>query len=724
MPGPIPSRLRARLLGGGVAVLATLLPATLPHGQDLPASLVADQVTYDRETRLLTASGDVEVLYQGRVLRAERIIYDEPRNEIRAEGPIVLTDPAGGVILADAAALTPDLQEGLISSARLLIDGQMQMAAAEVRRHGGRFDTLYRTIASSCTICAENPTPTWALRASRVTHDEIERRIYLENARFELFGLPAGYFPRLSIPAPGVTRASGFLVPSFLQSDIYGFGFKLPYYRTFGPSADATVTPFVTTEGARLLEGQYRQRLPNGGFDISGVLALSDGLPEGDYPEVRGTLAAVGTYGFGDGFAVDFDLEVASDNSFLQQFDYSDDDRLTSTLSLNRTTADEYVSLGTVAFQSLRDDEDTDTIPFVLPEFTYRRLIDTPGIGGRLGLDANSLGILRDVGGNMVRMGAGFDWNRDWLLPRGVLAKATAATAIDTYQSWDYAETPNGTLARAVPTVAVEMRWPLVRAKGRAAHVIEPIAQVAYSRAFGDEDVPNEDSQLPEFDETNLFSLNRFPGEDRLETGLRANLGVSYTRQDPAGWSIGATLGQVIRSEPLEDFADGTGLAGRWSDYVAAVSLDFAAGLSLVNRALFGSDLEFRRNEFAMAWFGERANLRAAYLFLAEDDSNPILGPQPETSEVALDARYRFRPNWEMRGLWRYDVASKSNLRAGAGLTYGNECAEFELSVLRRYTSSTNLPPSTSIGFNLRLAGIGEAGEREWPARVCMARGA
>ena len=124
-----------------------------------------------------------------------------------------------------------------------------------------------------------------------------------------------------------------------------------------------------------------------------------------------------------------------------------------------------------------------------------------------------------------------------------------------------------------------------------------------------------------------------------------------------------------------------------------------------------------------MAWDAERTGVRAAYVYLAEDNSNPFVGPQPETNEVALEARYRVRPNWEVRGLWRYDLASNSNLRAGAGVTYGNECAEFDLSVSRRYTSSDNVPPSTSIGFNLRLAGIGEDGEREWPARVCMARG-
>ena len=188
------------------------------------------------------------------------------------------------MLIADSATLSSDLKEGLISSARLLIAGKMQLAAAEIRRHEGRYSTLYRTVASSCTVCAGNPTPTWAFRASRVTRDEVKRRLYLEDARFELFGIPVGYFPRLSLPEPGVRRASGVLVPSFLQSGIYGFGFKLPYYRTLGPSADATITPFVTTTGAKLLEGEYRKRLANGGFDVSGVLALDDGLPDEGYP--------------------------------------------------------------------------------------------------------------------------------------------------------------------------------------------------------------------------------------------------------------------------------------------------------------------------------------------------------------------------------------------------------------------------------------------------------
>jgi LPS-assembly protein len=708
-------------LGGLLVTAAALVPTGPNRAQEPPASLIADQVTYDRETRVLTASGNVEVLYQGRVLRADRIVYDEAADEIRAEGDLLLTDPAGGVLMAEAAALTPDLEEGLITSARLLIAGKMQMAAAEVRRTGGRYSTLYRTVASSCTICAENPTPTWALRASRVTQDELERRIYLENARLELFGVPVGFLPRLSIPAPGVERASGFLEPRFLSSDIYGFGIKTPYYRVLGSSADATLTPFVTTEGAALIEGEYRRRYASGGFDFWGVFALDDGQDEGG-GFGRGAFHSTGEFALPRGFDFDFDLAAASDDTFLTEFDYSDTDQLTSFARVRRTRANEFIGLGTIAFQDLSDVGRSADVPFVLPQFFYRRLSGYPDEGiGRLGVSLNSLGVLRETGSNSFRVGGQLDWQRDATLPHGILASGTAQALLDVYQIRDNPTIGDGVEVQAAPTLAGEVRWPWVRHSGAADHVIEPVVQVVYVRALQDQDeIPNEDSRLPEFDETNLFAFNRFPGLDRLETGLRANMGISYTRQDPSGWSAGFTLGRILRADPLDEFASGTGLDGRWSDYVAAVSVDFAWGLTAINRALFDTGMGFRRNELALAYDGERGGLRAAYVYLAEDDSDPELGFVPETSEVSLDARFRVRPNWELRGLWRYDVASHSNLRAGAGITYGNECAEFDLSVQRRYTSSDNLPPSTSIGFSLRLAGIGEKGQEDWPARVCM----
>jgi len=546
--------LRAMLLA--LPLLVAPGPGPAP-AQTAPASLVADTVTFDEATEELTASGDVEVLYEGRVLRAERIVYDAGAEEIRVTGPMTLTDPDGVVFLADAAALSPDLREGLIEGARLLIDGRLQLAAAELRRSGGRFNTLYNTVASSCVVCAENPTPTWAVRASRITQDEAGQRIYFENATVELLGIPVLYTPRLSFPDPRVERASGVLLPTAQQSEIYGFGVKLPYYHVLGPSADLTVTPFLTTGGAVILEGEYRRRLRGGGFDLAGAFAIDDGLGDG---AGRGWFSGIGDHQLPRDFVLGFDINLASDDSFLQQFDYSDTDLLTSVVGVERTRRNGFFLVDGIYFQSLREDEDTSTIPFVLPNLTYRRVIDTHEFG-RLGYNVDALGITREIGRNVFRAGGGADWRHDWTAANGLLFSATAATEFDIYQVFGDPDRDDGARGRAVPIASAELRWPHLRTTAHAQHVIEPAVQLVYSSYLGAEDVPNEDSRLPEFDDTNLFSLNRFPGRDRWETGLRANVGVSYTRYDPTGWSMGATIGRVLRTEEVDAFSEGC--AGR-----------------------------------------------------------------------------------------------------------------------------------------------------------------
>lgn len=712
------------------AVLAVIIASALagtaqaqPSGQ--PVTLMADEVAYDRETGQLVASGTVEALYEGRILRASRIVYDEKAGVIRAEGPILLVDPATGVMLADSAALTPDLTEGLIEGARLLIAGQLQIAAVEARRRQGRFVSMDRVIASSCSICESDPKPIWAIRARRVVQDEQEMRIYFDSARLEVLGLPVAWLPWMSIPDPRAKRSTGLLAPEFVNSQIYGFGVKTPYYRVLGPSADMTVTPFITDQGGYLLEGEYRRKVERGSFTFGGVYAFEDGLDAslgGDHS--RWFVNTTGDYALGHGFIADFDVSVVSDDVFLKQFDYSDADLLTSNAQITRTREKDNLRLEAIAFQSLLPEEDSSSVPAIVPDFAYTRVLSDPVAGGRVSWEVAALGVTRDTGDNMVRGTALGDWRRDMTLTHGLRFAAAGSMAVDAYQVWEDAGDDDATPTRFTPLALAELRWPLVRRGARADQILEPVVQVIWSDSYGDEDLPNEDSELPEFSYANLFSTNRFPGRDRLEEGLRANIGVEYARYDPAGWNMGLTLGRVLRANELDQFPEGTGLDGRWSDYVGAVSLDFDWGLGLVNRMLVSDDFDFTRNELQVRYAGDDGSLAASYVYLAQDDTNPYLGPQDETSELGLNARYRVHPSVEIRGNWRYNVADGENLRAGGGITYGNDCVELDLSVSRRYTSSDNLPAATTIGFGLRLAGLGASGsDRRWPARSCAVAG-
>ncbi len=702
IPSPVPQAQTAPASGGAVA------------GTGQPVSLVADSVSVDAEAGTVTASGNVEVLQGDRVLRAERIVYSDAENRIRAEGPLLLTDPAFGVVEAEAAELDAGLTEGLIRSARLLLAGELQLAAGEIRRAEDRYTVLHSAIASTCEVCPGGGPPIWAVRAQRVIRDEEEQKIYLRNARFEVFGLPVLWLPWFRISEPTAERLSGVLTPSFRQSDVYGSGFRLPYYHVLGPSADVTLTPFLTTKGGTLIEGEYRRRFRRGSLDLFGVILPDDRLED---RSLRGSLAAEGHYDLGDGFRASLDATVVTDDSFLQQFDYPDDDRLTSTLQITRTRAEDDFRLAAVAFQSLRPDEDSANVPLVLPELGYRRIWQDALLGGRAGVDADALGLLRDGGRDVVRMGGGGDWRRDWTIGPGLLTAVSTGAMLDLYHLREDGGSDRNEF-RTVPWLRAEIRWPLARTTGSTVHVIEPVADIAWSDSLGADELPNEDSLLPEFDETNLFALDRYPGRDRVETGLRAGLGLSWSAFDDRGRSLQATIGRVLRFTDRDQFAEGSGLEGTLSDWVGAVEIGIGAGIGAINRIRFDDSLDIARNEFGLVYDTERLGLAASWVYLSEDALSPEVGPQPETSELAFGARYRFLPNWEIAGNARYDAAEDAMIRAGAGITWGNECTEIDLTVSRRFVTSRDVEPSTSIGFTVRLAGLGAEGG-DWPRRTC-----
>jgi LPS-assembly protein len=219
-----------------------------------------------------------------------------------------------------------------------------------------------------------------------------------------------------------------------------------------------------------------------------------------------------------------------------------------------------------------------------------------------------------------------------------------------------------------------------------------------------------------EFDEGNLFALSRYPGVDRYEQGLRANLGLSWMRSVPDGLLVGVTAGRIFRFDDEEQFPQGTGLTGTRSDWLAAFRLRMNDDFWLTSRSLFDDSLDFTQSETRLDWVGDWGALSTSYLWNVEvpeeDATQPI-------SEWALAASYEINRNWVGRADWRYDFIAGEAARAGLGLLYRNECIGVDLSVSRRFTSSTPSEPITSFDLRLSLNGIGSDNDGRAYRRSC-----
>ncbi len=708
------------------ALLATILALclTLPALAQDQATLISDRIEITGDTRLI-ADGNVEVYFKGRRLAASRISYDQATDRLEITGPIVLTEDSGEVlILASQAELAADLSEGILTSARLVLNRQLQLAANKMTRIAGRTTTLETVAASSCKVCEGNPTPLWEIRASRVVHDEVERQIYFDNAQFRLAGVPVFYIPRLRMPDPTLARATGFLMPSIRTTSDLGTGIKLPYFIVLGKSADLTLTPYITARDSQTLGVRYRQMFPTGQITLDGAITRDDLFPG----KTRGYLFVEGAFTLPLNFGLTIKGQTVSDPGYLLDYGIDNLDRLDSRIEASRTRRNEFISARVISFQTLRESEDNTTIPSIIADLTFHRRFSLGPLGGEGGLrfqthnhtrtstnpvdgtDSDDIADGRDLG----RISARVDWRRSFLLPMGIEGTVLGEAAADAYTVAQDATFEQQT-TRTHGSAGVELRWPWMKAgAGGATHVVEPVVQLIWSSSDA-ETLPNEDSVLVEFDEGSLFALDRFPGSDAVERGPRANVGISWTRHDPDGWTIGATLGRVYREADLGQFGTGSGLDGSKSDWLAGVNFDLANGVAITARAILDDDLALTKGEARISVNGVRTAVATSMIWAVADETENR--PDP-TQEVTFDARRKLGDNWSGKVSGRYDFVADRGTVAGLGVEFLNECVRFDVSLSRRFTSSTSVTPTTDFALSLDLVGFG-SGVTGGPARTC-----
>jgi LPS-assembly protein len=675
-----------------------------------PAALVADHVSYDERAGTLTAEGNVEVYYGARTLTASRIVYDSTTGRVQADGPIALRDGAGTTLLADFAEVDAGLRDGVVRGARAFIaDGAGSLAAVEAQRVDGRYTALSKAVYSSCQVCEASPIPLWSIRARRIVHDEVERMVHYEDPTFEIMGVPVAWLPYFSHPDPGVERKTGFLAPTFTQSSRFGFGVRIPYFIDLGPSRDVTLTAFPMTGDGFIGEAEYRERFDFGSLDIATSAGLVD-LENGESRGINGHVFSEGRFdmahfGMNPGTTTGFDLNLSSEPGYLRRYDFSDRDRLKSRAFIENWRGNEFFSLATSYFQSLRDDEPTDQIPIVLPEFSARSVVEDDFTGGEFGFEGGGVGLTRVDGRDVARLTAQVDWSREVIAPFGVALRGFGALRGDVYRINGDPDYDEGLQTRFAPHAGAEARLPLISQQDGVAHLIEPGVQFVAAPNGLNDDIPNEDSLLVEFDETNIFDIDRFPGYDRVEEGTRVNLGLRYARIADDPWRLDAAIGQVFRLSEDTSFSDGSGLDEQSSDVVAAWTVGYGPYFLLSNRLRMGEDGELARNEIAARTSYGPASLTGRYLFLGEDET---AGALDDREEITLGAGLALTDQWRLDGMMRRDIEQDRYVEAAAQVTFRNECAEIELFVDRDFTDSENSEDGTDVGLRVRIFGAAD----------------
>ncbi len=707
-------------------------PATQPSSAAPSENVLleADEVLNDDAARTVTAQGDVQVRYQGRTLRADQLVYNLDTGVIRAIGNVQIVLEDGSVTYADAVEADEAMNVGAASELRARLGEGSTLAARAAIRRGAGASELQHVIYTSCPVCetGDQP-PTWSLRARRAVQNHDTRTISYEGAVLEVVGIPVLYLPFIAHPDPSVGRASGLLPPNIGRNRRLGTFYEQPYYWAISPSQDLTATLRLHGNVNPLAGLDYRKRFWSGELSIDTTFTQeelfdSDGERFGE-DLLRYSVFADGEFRVNEDWMWGFGVESINDDEYLRRYDVDGagerrgpyigrDTRLISQLYAIGQDRNFYSSVAFVNFQGLREQDNSELLPLILPYAQSEHVLQDPIFDGQIRLNANLAALRRDddgVGpfqGSDARLSLSASWRRDAIFGPGMVFSPFAEARGDVF-SVETSADEYETFTRGLGLAGAEISWPFMRPGERFDMIVEPVIMGAIATEDADDPrIVNEDSLAFELDDTNLFRPNAAPNYDLWEPGPRVSVGVRATARAHTGESASIIVGRRWREEQSPGFTEANNLAGETSDWVAAGQVDLGRSFAAEGRIrLEDETLEVQRVDARVR--GALGRFYGAVRYY-ETDQALLLDPTDPNREVSGEVGMDLARGWRMQAGLTRDLDSDINLRQDIRAIYEDDCTFFEISYTRTETQRGTIGPDEGVQIRIGLRSLGVLG--------------
>jgi len=746
-----------------------------PPQSNAPMLVQATEIRYDYSNNSVAAVGNVQIYYGGATIEADEVDYDQKTKRLRAQGNVRLTEPDGKITYGQVIDLTDDYRDGFVDSLRLETPDDTRFAAARADRAKGNYTVLQNGVYTACEPCKDDPKkpPLWQVQAARIIHNESERMLYFEDARIEFFGVPLAYVPFMSAPDPTVKRKSGFLFPSITKTTQYGYAVEQSYFWALAPNYDLTLGTRLTTKQGALFEGEWRQRLLNGAYSIKAAgifqqdpsyFAGRDGANSPTAGTFRGVIQTAGQFALTDKWVWGWTGFLATDSQFVSDYQFKQiagtfdpfqtgvAAEAVSQIYLSGAGDRSYFDLRSMYIYGFSEVDTQAQLPIIHPVLDYSNVLGQQVLGGEFSyklnltslsrqqaefdaVNANAAAsgacaatadtatssncLMRAIPGDYTRFSAQADWRRTLVTDNGQMITPFLRVRGD-FASLDVANEPNvanfitpgqSALARAMPAVGAEYRYPFVDVEPWGTQTIEPIAQlILRPNETGIGKFPNEDAQSLVFDDSNLFQIDKFSGWDRVEGGSRLNAGLQYTAQVNRAGSLNVLFGQSYELFGQNSFAVGditntgldSGLNKPVSDYVARVTYRPNSVYSFTARGRF-DEATFTPQRIELE---SRANFDRWTLQLLYGDyaAQPLLGFLTRREGILGGAQVKLTENWLVLGSARFDIYNDKFDQTRLGLGYVDDCFMLSLNWLSGYTYNGTTTPVRNNGFMMELS--------------------
>jgi len=231
------------------------------------------------------ARGDVVLLYDGALLKANQATYDKNSSKLILSGGVEMIREDETKVSSETLHINTSSKAVNFKDLLLTTEEDLWILAKEAAKE----EENYKILNSKLSSCNQKA-PDWTIEFAEANYYKDKAFMTLEDAKLIFYDRPIFYFPYLAFPTLN-KRTTGLLFPQFQLSESEGLVYEQPFYYAPTHNVDVELNPQIRTNRGvglhatlRFVDSNHSKgELTTGYFQNSSRYSQENGLDKEHY---------------------------------------------------------------------------------------------------------------------------------------------------------------------------------------------------------------------------------------------------------------------------------------------------------------------------------------------------------------------------------------------------------------------------------------------------------
>ncbi len=674
-------------------------------------TISAKEITVEKN-QIYTLKSNGKICQQEKTISADNIQYFQLSGEVITNTNVVFDHKNNFTIECETGSYNLIKETGKFYDAKFTLHppknkSSSLSAQGKAKSISVLNDYMLELADSSYSTCPPNEED-WAIKSSNILLDSNNGTGRASNARLEFFGAPIFYTPYIEF-AIGSARKSGVLFPYISYDDVAGIDIKVPYYINIAPEYDATITLRIIGHRGVGLESELRFLTTNQSGKFNFNILPDDDLYKDS--RISSSYSQSGT--LFSTISNNIQLNYVSDNDYFSDMGdnsaYSEDSQLYSRIMFGFSKQNLSISGSAEAYQTI--DESVIEPYRKLPEIVLSYENDKNYFSHIFNSEITYFDHDEKTKVTGSRINLIYSVHKKFSSQAFFIDPAITLRHTNYYLNND-----DSNPSKTIPSIFVDSGIFLERdftiGEKQLLQTLEPRLFVLYTPFHDQSHIPNFDTTENSFGTPQLFSTNRFSGEDRVGDTKQISAAItSRIFDNQYGYEyINFTIGEIFYFDDRKIRLSSTAqpLSEPNSNVIAAIN----ASLPRYFTTQLAIEWNHRNNFIQAGNFSSQYKLNSSLIAnlsynIQKDDNNVLTNDAAE-----LSFSYKISGRWNAVGKWKYSLLHSATQETFSGFKYQTCCWSATLVNQRYIEEMSQLDEAHSkILFQLQFFGLSGVGK-------------